>query len=59
MHAVAFRHNYWREHNTLVVAAKGHGVKDGIILDPWRHSGNLYWTRATEDPKYHWVEFTH
>ena len=33
-HGVAFRRNYWKEHSTLVVAAKGKGVPDGIILDP-------------------------
>ena len=59
LHAVAFRRNYWREHNTLVVAAKGKGVEDGIVLDPWRHSGNLFWSRVKDDKKYPWVEFTH
>ena len=58
MHAVAFRRNYWREHSTLVVAAKGHGVPDGIILDPWRNSGVLFWSRVKDDHKYPWVEFT-
>jgi len=57
-HAVAFRRDYWREHNTLVVAAKGKGVPDGIILDPWRNSGDLFWSRVKDDHKYPWVEFT-
>ncbi len=58
MHGVAFRRNYWKEHSTLVVAAKGKGLKDGIILDPWRHSGTLFWSRVKDDKKYPWVEFT-
>ncbi len=57
-HGVAFRRNYWKEHSTLVVAAKGKGVPDGIILDPWRHSGTLFWSRVKDDKKYPWVKFT-
>ncbi|MEE9325869.1 MAG: hypothetical protein V3U71_01140 [Cocleimonas sp.] len=57
-HGVAFRRNYWKEHSTLVVTAKGKGVPDGIILDPWRNSGNLFWSRVKDDEKYPWVEFT-
>lgn len=57
-HAVAFRRNYWKEHSTLVVAAKGKSVPDGIILDPWRNSGVLFWSRVKDDHKYPWVQFT-
>jgi len=57
-HAVAFRRNYWREHSTLAVAAKGKGVPDAIILDPWRNSGDLFWAHVKDDKKYPWVEFT-
>lgn len=57
-HGVAFRRNYWKEHSTLIVSAKGKGVRDGIVLDPWRHSGNLFWSRVKDDRKYPWVEFT-
>ncbi len=56
-HAVAFRRNYWKEHNTLVVSAKGKQVRDGIVLDPWRNSGNLYWNFVKRDTKYPWVKF--
>ena len=57
-HGVAFRRNYWREHSTLVVAAKGKGVPEGIVLDPWRNSGVLYWNFVKDDKKYPWVQFT-
>jgi hypothetical protein len=57
-HGVAFRRNYWKEHSTLVVAAKGKGVPDGIVLDPWRNSGTLFWSRVKDDKKYPWVKFT-
>ena len=57
-HGVAFRRNYWKEHSTLVVAAKGKGVPDGIVLDPWRNSGELFWSHVKDDKKYPWVQFT-
>jgi len=57
-HGVAFRRNYWREHSTLVVAARDKGVPDGIVLDPWRNSGDLYWNHVKDDTKYPWVQFT-
>lgn len=57
-HGVAFRRNYWKEHSTLVVSARGKAFKDGIVLDPWRNSGILFWSRIKDDKKYPWVEFT-
>ena len=57
-HGVAFRGNMWKEHSTLVVAARGQTVSDGIVLDPWRNSGVLFWSRVKDDKKYPWVEFT-
>lgn len=57
-HGVAFRRNYWKEHSTLVVTAKGKGVPDGIVLDPWRDSGVLFWSHVKDDKKYPWVQFT-
>ncbi len=57
-HGVAFRRDYWREHSTLVVTAKGQAFKEGIILDPWRNSGTLFWSRIKDDKKYPWVQFT-
>lgn len=56
-HGTANRRRY-NEHNSLVVAAKGKGVREGMLLDPWRDSGKLYWKRTTEDPKYYWTRFT-
>lgn len=47
------------EHNSLVVKAKGDSFYKGILLDPWRDSGQLYWTKVTEDddPQYTWHKF--
>ena len=46
------------EHNSTVVVAKGDTWQKGILLDPWRNSGNLYWQTVTDDPKYKWNLYT-
>lgn len=44
------------EHNALSVSAKGADVHQSIILDAWRHSGNLYFIEFDKDKKYSWKE---
>ncbi len=51
---VADKGDPWREHSTLVVTATGQPFDTGIILDPWRNSGELYWLRHVKDPAYQW-----
>ncbi len=46
---------FW-EHNTLVVSAKGQPFEQGVVLDPWRDSGELYFAKVREDEKYHWQQ---
>jgi hypothetical protein len=50
---VAYRGSELREHNCVVVTAKGQNFFKGIVLDPWRNSGNLFWARVTKD-SYPW-----
>lgn len=45
------------EHNVLTVAAKGRGIEDAIILDPWRHNSILYWVKTKDDPNYQWTKY--
>lgn len=45
------------EHNVLTVAAKGRGVEDAIILDPWRHNSLLYFVKTKNDPNYQWTKY--
>ncbi|WP_299924636.1 hypothetical protein [uncultured Pelagimonas sp.] len=55
--AIANHDNILVEHSTLIVSAKGDGMADGIVLDPWRlGQGQLFFTKVTQDPKYRWVE---
>lgn len=53
--AIANATNLRIEHSTVIVTARGDDMFDGIVLDPWRYGGVLYWGKVTEDPKYVWV----
>ncbi len=52
---VARQGTLW-EHNTVVVSAKGMPFEQGVVLDPWRDSGELYFARVSEDEKYRWQQ---
>ncbi len=45
---------YFSEHNALVVVVKNGSIENGILVDPWRDSGKLYFSRIVEDKKYKW-----
>ena len=47
---------YWTEHNVMVVVVKGMAVEEGIVIDPWRESGRLYFSKVKEDTCYVWVQ---
>lgn len=42
------------EHSTVIISARGDSLEQGLVLDPWRYSGDLYWAPATQDPGYPW-----
>ena len=42
------------EHNAIVVSAKKESYKEGIVLDAWRNSGNLFFDKVLSDKKYEW-----
>lgn len=50
---VAYRGSEMREHNCVVITAKGQVFIKGIVLDPWRNSGNLFWAQVATD-NYPW-----
>lgn len=41
-------------HHSSLISAKGDSMYDGIILDPWRNSGALFWAPVREDTRYNW-----
>jgi hypothetical protein len=50
---VAYRGSELREHNCVVVTAKEQSFFQGIVLDPWRNSGKLFWAQVNKD-SYPW-----
>lgn len=42
------------EHSTVIISARAQTLQQGLVLDPWRHSGQLFWARTGEDPSYQW-----
>ena len=54
---VAFLGDRLKEHNTLVITATKQAFEQGIILDPWRYSGKLFWRKLLEDQKYPWKKY--
>jgi hypothetical protein len=43
-----------REHNTVVLVSRGHLLEDGLLLDGWRHAGEPFWMRVTDDKSHPW-----
>jgi hypothetical protein len=43
----------FREHNALVVTARGRPIEEGLVLDAWRKSGELVWAPFRAD-RYPW-----
>jgi hypothetical protein len=55
LHWGVARPGSWREHNTVVVTARAQPFAAGVVLDPWRRSGELVWGGVTAD-RYPWRE---
>ena len=54
LYRVVSKLNTKHEHNSVVAVAQGQRMREGIVLDAWRHGGQLFWKRVTEDRKYDW-----
>ena len=52
---VAHQGSELREHNSVVIAARDQAFDKGLVLDPWRNSGDLYWATVPQD-RYPWRE---
>lgn len=44
------------DHSTALISATGDSFDQGIVLDPWRHGGRLFWAPMLEDTRYTWIE---
>jgi len=52
---VAHQGSDLQEHNSVVITANGQPFETGLLLDPWRNSGDLYWAVVYTD-SYPWQE---
>ncbi|WP_198645459.1 hypothetical protein [Thalassobius sp. I31.1] len=54
--AIANADNIRLEHSTVILGAVGETLQEGIILDPWRYGGTLFWAPLPEDTRYEWID---
>jgi len=54
LHLVSSRRATRREHNGIIVTARGAPYQSGIILDPWRKGGRLWWGTLAQDKRHPW-----
>lgn len=43
------------DHSTAIISRKGDSMYEGVVLDPWRYGGVLFWSPLPEDTRYDWV----
>ena len=43
------------EHSTVIVSQRGDPMERGVVLDPWRAGGDLFWAPVSDDHSYDWV----
>ncbi|WP_170368128.1 hypothetical protein [Ruegeria arenilitoris] len=54
--AIANADNPFRiDHSTAIISRRGDSMYDGVVLDPWRYGGVLFWSPLREDTRYEWV----
>ncbi|SHE51211.1 hypothetical protein SAMN05444279_103152 [Ruegeria intermedia] len=54
--AIANADNPFRiDHSTAIISRRGDSMYDGVVLDPWRYGGVLYWSPLRKDTRYDWV----
>lgn len=55
--AIANADNPFRiDHSTAIISARGDAYDEGVVLDPWREGGVLFWSPVATDDDYEWVE---
>ena len=42
------------DHSTAIISAAGDGFTRGVVLDPWRNGGELFFAPVVEDTRYFW-----
>ncbi|GAB5439577.1 putative periplasmic lipoprotein [Falsiruegeria mediterranea] len=42
------------DHSTAIISRRGDDMYAGVILDPWRNGGDLFWSPTQDDTRYNW-----
>ena len=42
------------DHSSAVITARGAPMHSGVIIDPWRYGGRLFWSPVIQDTRYPW-----
>ena len=42
------------DHSTAIISRTGDSHEQGVVLDPWRHGGVLFYAPVSEDTRYFW-----
>ena len=42
------------DHSTAIISAAGQQYSQGVVLDPWRNGGELFFAPVAEDTRYFW-----
>ncbi len=53
--AIANYDNWKLEHSTAIISPKGGDMYSGMVLDPWRYGGTLFWDTVPKDKRYNWT----
>jgi len=56
LRAISPDHGVHLEHNTAVIVAHGGALMDGILVDPWRYAGRLFWSKLPDDKRFAWED---
>lgn len=53
--AIANYDNWKLEHSTAIIGPTGGDIYAGMVLDPWRYGGRLFWETVPKDTRYNWT----
>ena len=54
--AIAVGRGLLIDHSTAIIGAKGDPYGNGVVLDPWREGGALFYAPVAKDTRYFWEE---
>ncbi|NRB00173.1 MAG: hypothetical protein HRU32_10180, partial [Rhodobacteraceae bacterium] len=58
LHRAIAEHEWRIDHSTAIISARGDDFDQGLVIDPWRYGGVLYWGSVAQDDRYAWQRRT-